>query len=38
MMHTVTVTGATGNVGKELALELLARDVKVRAIGRSVDG
>jgi len=37
MMHTVTVTGATGNVGKELALELLARDVKVRAIGRSLE-
>lgn len=37
MAHTVAVTGAAGNVGKELALKLLARGIRVRAIGRSAD-
>lgn len=37
MTHAVAVTGAAGNVGKELALKLLARGIKVRVIGRSAD-
>lgn len=34
MACTITVTGATGNVGRPLAETLLARDHKVRAVGR----
>ncbi len=37
MSKLVVVTGATGNVGKELAEGLLARGVRVRAVGRSAD-
>lgn len=37
MSKLVVVTGATGNVGKELAEGLLARGVRVRAIGRSAE-
>lgn len=37
MSQLVVVTGATGNVGKELAEGLLARGVRVRAVGRSAD-
>ncbi len=37
MAHVVTVMGATGNVGGELARRLLGRGVKVRGIGRSAE-
>ena len=37
MAHTVTVTGATGNIGGRLAEQLLDRGVRVRAVGRSED-
>jgi uncharacterized protein YbjT (DUF2867 family) len=35
--ETVAVTGATGNIGKRLVLDLLARGLAVRAVGRSAD-
>lgn len=35
MNHTVTVIGATGNIGRVLAEKLLKSGVKVRAVGRS---
>ena len=37
MAHTVTITGATGNIGGRLAEQLLERGVRVRAVGRSED-
>ena len=37
MSKLVVVTGATGNVGKELAEGLVARGVRVRAVGRSAE-
>lgn len=37
MLHLVTITGATGNVGQALAERLLQSGVKVRAIGRSAE-
>ena len=37
MSHLVTITGATGNIGKALALRLLGRGVRVRAVGRQAD-
>jgi uncharacterized protein YbjT (DUF2867 family) len=33
-METILVTGATGNVGREIASQLLSRDVRVRAMAR----
>ena len=37
MSHLVTITGATGNIGKVLAERLLARGVKVRAVARQAE-
>ncbi len=37
MSHLVTITGATGNIGKALAERLLESGVKVRAVGRSAE-
>lgn len=37
MSHLVTITGATGNIGKALAERLLQSGVKVRAVGRSAE-
>ena len=34
-METILVTGATGNVGRQVVSQLLARDVRVRAMARS---
>lgn len=36
-MTTVAITGATGNVGRQLVLALLEQGLQVRAIGRSTD-
>ncbi len=38
MSHLVTITGATGNIGKALALDLLGRGVRVRAVARRAEG
>jgi len=37
MPNTVVVTGATGNVGRPLAEDLLSRGVAVRVVGRSAE-
>ncbi len=37
MAHLVTITGATGNIGKALAERLLQSGVKIRAIGRNAE-
>jgi uncharacterized protein YbjT (DUF2867 family) len=37
MAHLVTITGATGNIGKALADRLLQRGVKIRAVARSAE-
>ena len=37
MSHTVAITGATGNIGKALAEQLLQSGVKIRAIARSAE-
>ena len=34
MNHTITVIGATGNIGRALVEKLLTSGVKVRAVGR----
>jgi uncharacterized protein YbjT (DUF2867 family) len=36
-MQRVLVTGATGNVGRQVALELLATDCRIRALTRNPD-
>lgn len=37
MSHTITITGATGNVGKTIAEILLEKGVKVRTIARNTE-
>jgi uncharacterized protein YbjT (DUF2867 family) len=37
MAHRVTITGATGNIGKALAERLLQRGVRIRAVARSAE-
>ncbi len=37
MSHLVTITGATGHVGKALAEQLLQSGVKIRAVGRDAN-
>ncbi len=37
MPHTVTITGATGNIGKGLAERLLQNGVKIRAVARNAE-
>lgn len=37
MPHLVTVTGATGNIGKALAERLLQSGVKIRAVARNAE-